>query len=139
MSPTDEPLAFAEEVPAKKSPPPKTLTTKIVYDDAEDRPIGTDFQASIPAWRPRPAQPTASEAKLLPAAPLYTPSTYFVTQAGPASNAVAAAAAAAFKAEYRAASDGAARRVLLAAAVEALDRQMGPHLVKVSVTVLHQS
>lgn len=134
VSPTDEPLAFAEEAPTKKSPPPKASTTKAVYDDANARPIGPDYQASIPAWRPRPAQPTAAEAKLLPAAPLFTPG-----QAWSPSNAVAAAAAAAaFKAQYKAAPDGAARRMLLAAAVEGLDRQMGPYLVKVSLPVLHR-
>lgn len=120
-------MAFAEEAAApKKSPTPKAPTSsRLEYDEPDDRSLGQDYQAAIPPLRVRWAQPTASEARFLPAAPLYAPDPSCDVGEDTAE------AAAAFKAKYTAASDGAVRRQLLAAAVQRLDEQMGPELVRV--------
>lgn len=138
VTPPDEPHAFAEEdepsynkkSPAPKLPTPKGPASGIAYEDPDNRPVGTNYQASIPTLRPRPAQATASEAKFLQLQPLYA-----ADPQGAASSAARAAAAAAFKARYQAAPDAAARRSLLEAAVQELDAQLGPHMVKVRSTV----
>ena len=124
---------FPKKSPTPKGPAPKALPTKIGYDEADDRPVGPDYQATIPALRPRPVQPSPAEAKFLPAAPLYKPDTMRASGAGDAlPNSVAAGA---FKARYRAAPSGAARRKMLEAALQELDKQMGPHMVKVGEDV----
>lgn len=124
------------------------------YDELEDRPVGHDHQAEIPAWRPRPAQPTTNEAKFLPAGQLFKSEDVLAAGTGStpqhqAADAAAAGTAAAgsaaaespvapagaigssFKAIYQAAPDGAARRQVLAAAIQAADNLLGPQLVKV--------
>lgn len=132
VTPCDEPMAFAEESHThRRSPAPKaTSTVSAEADaDADDTPIGADYQASIPTWRPRPAQPTPSEAKLLPAAPLYTPTAPVASKRGTTGD--SAAANALFKAKYQAGQNGTARCRLLASAVQAQDQKMGSDKVKV--------
>lgn len=132
MASPDEPMAFADEgapAPHKKSPGHKASTppisSQLDYEEADNRPVGPSFQAtSIPAYMPRPAQPTAREAKFLQAALLCAPG-----QPGVA--ATTAAAAAVFKARYMAMPDGAGRWALLGAAVAELDAKMGPGMVQV--------
>lgn len=129
MAPCDEPLAFAEEpLPAKSSPAVKTNSPKgyiqsIAYDKVEDRPLGRDFQATIPSLQNRPWKPTPSEAKFLPMAPLLKPDS--------ASGVSSAAAAAAFKAKYQATSDAQSRCNLLSAAIDDLDKHIGRDAVQV--------
>lgn len=153
--------AGAEEAlyqPSRRSPlpggagRPSTRATRVSdnnYEEEDDRPVGPKFQVtSIPAWRPRPAKPTAAEAKFLPAAPLYeptavvpavaaTPTTNSKTRAGRAGVTVpmppvgVAASSSDFRYKYRWAKDSAGRRKLLHAAVNALDKQLGPEMVKV--------
>jgi len=129
-------MAFAEESHThRRSPAPKATSTVVAGADADadadDTPLGLDYQASIPTWRPRPAQPTPSEAKLLPAAPLYTPTAPVASKRGAAGD--SAATNALFKAKYQAGQNGTARCQLLASAVQAQDQKMGSGKVKVSV------
>jgi hypothetical protein len=109
----------------KRSSSPNAADTKLG--------VSPSRQAAIPEVRPRPAQPTPAEARLLPA-PLYSPSDSS-TSASASSSATAAKAAAkaasAFKASYRAARDGAARRRLIAVAVRRANDKMGEQLVQV--------
>lgn len=118
-------------------------------DEQQQWAVSPECQASIPAWRRRPAQPTASEAKFLQAAQVYPPSSSVSstpaddedTAAAAARTAAAAAAAVAggildlsageFQALYRATVPK-DRAALLASTVAAMDQQLGPHLVKVS-------
>jgi hypothetical protein len=71
-------LAAAEESGAtRRSPKPSRPRTSPAadYDDYDDDvPLGQQHQATcIPAFRPRPAQPTAAEEKFLHPQPLYVP------------------------------------------------------------------
>jgi hypothetical protein len=66
--------------PARRSPkPPRPPKAKAGADDSEDEDdwdgtgVGADYQADIPAFRQRPAKPSASEAKFLALKPLYVP------------------------------------------------------------------
>lgn len=136
VAPPDEPHAFAEEdepIQSKKSPAPKAISPKptpsISYQESDDRPVGPDHQAGIPALRRRPAQPTPSEAKFLQIQPLHASD-----QLDAGSSADRAASAAAFEAQYQAAPDAAAKRALLDAAVQQLDARMGPDMVQASNT-----
>lgn len=122
------------------------VATEDEEDEEDDTPTGPDHQAVIPAWRPRPAKPTAKEAKFLPAGPLYPPvdpvalaekSGNKKTRAaragvtGPMPPAGVAASSSDFRYKYRWAKDGPARHKLVEAAVNALDKQLGPNFVKV--------
>lgn len=71
-------LAAAEESGAtRRSPKPSRprASPAADYDDYDDDvPLGQQYQATcIPAFRPRPAQPTATEEKFLHPQPLYVP------------------------------------------------------------------
>ncbi len=74
----NDPNAPKDLLPSKPKPSrhPKTKH-HIEEGDDEDwdgMQVGPEHQATkIPACRPRPAQPTASEARFLQAEPLYTP------------------------------------------------------------------
>jgi len=137
--------ALANRRSPKPSNPKSSAAAEYEYDD--DTPLGPDHQATIPAWRPRPAQPTAAEAKFLPAAPLYAPADPAAvaatvamsskTRAGRAGVTVpmppvgVAASSADFRYKIRWAKDAAGRRKLISAAINALDKQLGPNMVKV--------
>ena len=142
MAPPDEPHAFLEEEgagsskkapSAPKAPSPKGNASSIAYELPDDRPVGPDHQVTaMPAWRPRPAQPTPSEAAFLQAQPLYPPHQQGAGSASAAAHtAAAAAAAASFKAAYQAAPDADARRSLLDDAVHELDARLGADMVQV--------
>lgn len=103
--------------------------------------VSANHQARLPAWRPRPARPSPSEAKFLQATRVYPPtSTSADTAAAPAGISPAASAAIAggvlqmsgreFRALYMATVPK-DRVALLASTVAALDHQLGPQLVKV--------
>jgi hypothetical protein len=144
--PTHSPSAHQnkrrEAAPKAQSPVNNNTNTNasssIAYTAPDDRPIGPQYQAThIPAFRPLPAQPSASEARFLHLQPLY-PTTADQQPAGETADASSvgaasrAAASAMFKAAYEATPPGPARAALLDAAVKVLDNQMGPELVKVS-------
>lgn len=99
--------------------------------DADWPTLSPDFQATIPALRPRPAQPSRSEAKFLQAVQVYPP-----TQGTPAallpnvSTDISPCCPQDFHAVYMATIPR-DRAQLLADTVQALDAKLGPNLVKV--------
>jgi hypothetical protein len=123
------------------------LDQGLVHSDADSdyeeqwAVVSGNHQARLPAWRPRPARPTPSEAKFLQPTRVYPP-TGTSAAATPADVSRAASAAVAggvlemsareFRALYMATVPK-DRGTLLASTVAALDYRLGPQLVKVGL------
>lgn len=92
--------------------------------------VNTTRQAVCPLLKPRPALPTAAEARHF-GTPVHTPPAAAAAAAAGSSGQQQQQVAAGFRAAYVAEQDSGGRRALLQEWVERADEQLGPDRVKV--------